>query len=136
MCPAFTSGITNGTSDCIRNALEFETTAQPASAKRGSISAAIEASSAAKIIFGAPSGVAGATLIAATFAGIGVFHRQRAASEKILPSERSDAASHATSNHGWRSSICINLCPTTPVAPRIPIGILLLIRRYFEFYNR
>src|ERR1700676_1446726 len=81
MCPALTSGITNGTSDCMRNALEFETTAQPASAKRGSISAAIEVSSAAKIIFGAPSGVAGETFIAATLAGIAVFRRQRAASE-------------------------------------------------------
>src|SRR5580700_602522 len=81
MCPAFTSGITSGTSGCMRSALEFVITAQPASAKRGSISAAIEASSAAKIILGAPSGVAGDTFIAATLAGIGVFSRQRAASE-------------------------------------------------------
>jgi len=62
-------------------ALEFETTAQPASAKRGSISAAIAESRAAKIIFGAPSGAAGETFIAATARGIGVFRRQRAASE-------------------------------------------------------
>src|ERR1017187_9163655 len=81
MCPEFTSGITSGTSDCMRSALELETTAQPASAKRGSSSAAIEASSAAKIIFGAPSGVAGETFIAATLAGICVFNRQRTASE-------------------------------------------------------
>ena len=44
-------------------------TAHPASAKRGSISAAMEASSAAKITLGAPSGVAGATRIPATRAG-------------------------------------------------------------------
>src|SRR5208282_2336248 len=81
MWPAFTSGITSGTSDFMRSALEFETTKQPASAKRGSISAAIEASSAAKIILGAPSGVAGETFIAATSPGIAVFNRQRAASE-------------------------------------------------------
>ena len=37
----------------MRSALEFETTAQPASAKAGSISAAME-SSAAKIILGVP----------------------------------------------------------------------------------
>jgi len=36
----------------MRNALELLTTAQPASANRGSISAAIEASSAAKIVLG------------------------------------------------------------------------------------
>src|ERR1700726_299117 len=79
MWSAFTSGITSGTSDCIRNALELEITAQPASAKRGSISAAIAESSAAKIIFGAPSGVAGETFIAATLGGTAVFKRQRAA---------------------------------------------------------
>ena len=40
----------------MRSALEFETTAQPASAKRGSSSPAMAASSAAKITLGAPSG--------------------------------------------------------------------------------
>src|ERR1700722_20745089 len=109
MCPAFTSGITRGTSDFIRRALEFETTAQPASAKRGSISEANEASKAPKIILGAPSGFAGETFIAPTFLGIAVLNRHLTASAYVLPSERSDAASHATSNHGWCSSICINL---------------------------
>src|SRR3954465_1873112 len=75
-----TSGITSGTSFAMRSALEFVITAQPASAKRGSSSAAMDASRAAKIIFGAPSGVAADTRILATFAGIGVFRRQRAAS--------------------------------------------------------
>src|SRR5581483_1811398 len=65
--------------------------------------------------------------------GIAVLSRHRAASEYTLPSERSDAASHATSNHGWCSSIWINLCPTTPVAPRIPISIFFI--RYLGFYN-
>src|ERR1700733_13078224 len=83
MCSALTSGITRGTSDCMRRALELETTVHPASAKRGSISAAIAASRAAKIIFGEPSGVAGETVISATFAGIDVFKRQRAASEYV-----------------------------------------------------
>src|SRR5258707_9800707 len=46
MCPPLTSGITSGTSDCMRSALEFETTAQPASANCGSNSAAIDASRA------------------------------------------------------------------------------------------
>jgi len=44
-------------------------------AKRGSISAAIAESRAAKIIFGAPSGVAGETFIAAMAGGMGVFRR-------------------------------------------------------------
>src|SRR5579864_2728456 len=29
----------------------------------------------------------------------------------------------------------MNLCPTTPVAPKIPIGILLFIRGLSRFYN-
>ena len=84
----------------MRKALEFETTAHPASANRGSISAAIEASSAAKMTLGAPSGVAGATFMEATADGIAVFSRHFAASAYVLPSDRSEAASHATSNHG------------------------------------
>ena len=99
-CPAFTSGITSGTSDCMRSALELETTAHPASAKRGSSSAAMEESRAAKMILGAPSGLAGDTRISATRWGKAVFIRQRAASAYDLPSERSEAASHATSNQG------------------------------------
>src|SRR6185437_2840834 len=105
MWSGLTSGITSGTSFAMRRALEFVITAQPASAKRGSSSAAIDASSAAKITLGAPSGVAADTRILATLAGIGVLKRQRAASPYSRPSERSDAASHATSNHGWRSNI-------------------------------
>ena len=77
---ALTSGMTSGTSSCMRSALELETTAHPASAKRGSSSAAMAESRAAKIIFGAPSGVAGDTFIFATAEGMGVFRRQRAAS--------------------------------------------------------
>src|SRR5580693_10577508 len=100
MWSGLTSGITSGTSLCIRSALEFVTTAQPAAAKRGSISAAIDESNAAKIIFGAPSGTAGETRISATRAGKVVFIFQRAASPYKRPSERSEAASHATSNHG------------------------------------
>src|SRR6267143_5550744 len=90
-CPAFTSGITRGTSVAMRRALEFETTAQPPSAKRGSSSAAMLASRAAKMIFGAPSGVAGETVIEATRLGIGVFSFQRAASPEGRSSERSEA---------------------------------------------
>src|SRR5580704_4570306 len=100
MWSGLTSGITSGTSRCIRSALELVTTAQPAAAKRGSISAAIEASKAAKIIFGAPSGPAGDTRISATRGGIGVLIFQRVTSPYTRPSERSEAASHATSNHG------------------------------------
>src|SRR6266849_1689493 len=100
MWPALTSGMTRGTSDCMRKALEFETTAHPASANRGSISTAIEASSAAKMTLGAPSGVAGETFMEATLGGIAVFRRHFAASAYVLPSERSEAASQATSNHG------------------------------------
>src|SRR5689334_18217895 len=96
----FTSGITSGTSDFMRNALEFETTKHPASANRGSSSLAMEASSAAKIIFGAPSGVAGESFIFATAPGIIVFNFQRAASAYGRFSERSDAANQATSNQG------------------------------------
>ena len=64
----------------MRKALELETTAQPASAKRGSISAAIDASSAAKITLGAPSGMAGETFMEATAGGIAVLSRHFAAS--------------------------------------------------------
>src|SRR5580700_3667270 len=125
MWSGLTSGITSGTSRCILSALELVTTAHPAAAKRGSISAAIEASSAAKMIFGAPSDVAGDTRISATRAGKGVFILQRAASPYKRPSERSEAASHATSNHGWCSSICTKRCPTIPVAPRIPTAVFV-----------
>src|ERR1700690_3628961 len=80
MWSPLTSGITSGTSDCMRKALELETTAQPASANCGSSSRAIPESSAAKIIFGAPAGLAGPTVILATFAGMALFKRHRAAS--------------------------------------------------------
>src|ERR1700746_633839 len=100
MWPGLTSGMTSGTSFAMRSALELVITAQPASAKRGSRSAAMAASSAAKITLGAPSGDAGETFIFATFAGIGVRNFQRAASAYSRPSQRSEAASHATSNHG------------------------------------
>src|SRR6266849_2558445 len=130
-----TSGMTRGTSFVMRSALELVMTAQPASAKRGSSSAAMEVSSAAKITLGAPSGFPGETRILATRAGMAVFRRQRAASAYSRPSERSEAASHATSNQGWVSSIWIKRCPTMPVAPRIPTGILVCIKRLLKFYN-
>src|SRR5262252_8786869 len=110
-----TSGITSGTSCCIRNADELLTTAHPASANLGSSSRAIPASSAAKITRGAPAGPASETGSLRTGSGIGVFSRQRTASSYFLPSERSEAASHATSNHGCPSNNWIKRCPTTPV---------------------
>src|SRR6266567_655002 len=128
--------MTRGTSFTMRNALELLITAQPASAKRGSSSAAIEESRAAKITLGAPSGVAGETRIFATEGGIAVFRRQRAAAAYSLPSERSDAASHTASNQGWRSSIWIKRWPTMPVAPRIPTGILLFIKEAIEILQQ
>src|SRR5579863_1891232 len=85
MWSGFTSGITRGTSFTMRNALELVITAQPASAKRGSSSLAIEESSAAKNTWGEPSGVAGDTLILAIEVGMGVFSRQRAASPYSFP---------------------------------------------------
>src|ERR1700687_5264041 len=72
----------------MRKALELETTAQPAAANWGSSSRAIEASRAAKIIFGAPSGLAAATVILATLAGMAGFKSQRAASADVPPSGR------------------------------------------------
>src|SRR5438128_12486481 len=72
----FTSGMTSGTSFAMRSALEFVITAHPASAKRGSISAAIDASSAARITLGAPSGVAADTRIPAIRSGVAVSRRQ------------------------------------------------------------
>src|ERR1039457_3887270 len=114
MWSPLTSGITRGTSACMRKALELETTAQPAAANCDSSSRAMAASSAAKMIFGAPSGLAGETVMFAILAGMAVFKRQRAASAYVRPSDRSDAASHDTSNHGCCSSIWINLCPTMP----------------------
>src|ERR1022692_3667423 len=100
MWSPLTSGITRGTSACMRKALELETTAHPAAANFGSSSRAMAESRAAKIIFGAPSGLAGETLMFATAAGMAVFKRQRAASAYARPSERSEAANHDTSNHG------------------------------------
>src|SRR5579864_4173461 len=124
-CPALTSGITRGTSFCMRRALELVMTACPAAAKRGSSSAAMEASRAAKTILGAPSGLAAETGSSATLGGMGVLSRQRTASAYRLPSERSEAASHPTSNQGWRSSICRKRWPTIPVAPSTLTGTLL-----------
>jgi hypothetical protein len=74
------SGITSGTLGTMRKALELETTAQPAVANQGSISRATVASTEAKMILGAPSGSAGATVILAMRSGIGVSSRHRAAS--------------------------------------------------------
>src|SRR6185437_14534424 len=120
--------MTSGTSSAIRKALELETTAQPASANAGSISFAAVASSAAKTSFGVSfAGAAEFTTSFATVEGIGVGRRQVAASEYFLPADRSEAASHATSNHGCCSSSWINRCPTVPVAPRMPTGILLVM---------
>src|SRR5260370_12233795 len=97
--------MTRGTSFTMRNALELVITAQPASEKRGSSAAAIEESRAAKITWGAPSGVAGETGIFAPADGMAVFRREGAGSAYSFPSERSDTASHTASNQGWCSSI-------------------------------
>src|ERR1700757_4770360 len=86
MCPPLTSGITSGTSACMRQALELDTTAHPDSANRGSGSIAVVPSSAANKILGAPAGFAGDTRMLAMAAGIEVFNRQRAASAYSLPS--------------------------------------------------
>src|SRR5438270_6797978 len=107
----------------MRKALELVITAWPALANFGSNSLAMAASKAAKITFGAPSGEASDTGIFATRSGIGVFSFQRAASAYGRPAERSEAANHATSNQGCCSSNWMNLWPTIPVAPRIPMGI-------------
>src|SRR6476646_436306 len=101
----------------MRKALEFDTTAWPASAKAGSICWAAVASSAAKTSLGVLlSGAAAETFIAAIFAGIGVARFHLAASAYALPAERSEAASHVISNHGCSLSSWMNLCPTVPVA--------------------
>src|SRR5689334_10362501 len=111
----------------MRKELELETTAHPAAANFGSISLAAVESSAAKISLGAPSGTAAFTVMEAMFFGSGVLRFHLAACAYGLPAERSDAASHATSNHGCCSRIWINLWPTVPVAPRMPTGILLFM---------
>jgi hypothetical protein len=64
----------------MRNALEFEITAQPAAANFGSSSRAMSVSTEAKITPGAPSGAAGETIIAAMRLGRGVSNFQRTAS--------------------------------------------------------
>jgi hypothetical protein len=92
--------MTSGTLGCMRKALELETTAQPAAAKRGSISRAMSASRAAKMIFGAPSGSAGEIVILAMRSGQGVSRRHLAASSYFLPLERSLAASQVIWNQG------------------------------------
>src|SRR5260370_33911372 len=109
----------------MRSALELETTAQPASANCGSISRAIAASRAAKIIFGAPAGLAGGTVILAAFAGRAGFKRQRAASAYGRPSEQADAASPATSNDPRTTNIWMKEWPTMAVAPQDPTRSLL-----------
>jgi len=83
--PSYGAGITSRQAGLLadaatRKALELETTAQPEAANCGSSSFAMEASSAAKMIFGAPAGLAGDTIICATRPGMAVFNRQRAAS--------------------------------------------------------
>src|SRR5687767_1480970 len=100
MWSALTSGMTRGTSSFMRNAEEFEMTAQPAAANLGSNSAATAASSAEKTILVAPAGSAGATIICATSAGSGILRRQRAASAYAFPADRSEAATQPTRNHG------------------------------------
>src|ERR1700761_8631705 len=105
----------------MRKALELETTAQPASAKAGSISFAAVESNAAKISLGVSLvGDAEFTVSAATREGSGVANRQVVASAYFFPAERSEAESQLTSNHGWFSSSCIKRCPTVPVAPTMP----------------
>src|SRR5437660_6591468 len=123
-----TSGMTSGTSSIMRKPLELLITACPAAANLGSISLAAAESSAAKMTLGAPSGDEAAnTIMLAILFGSGVLSRHLAASAYGFPAERSEAASHATSNHGWSSSSWIKRCPTVPVAPRIPTGILAVI---------
>src|SRR5215813_1361568 len=79
VCCGLTSGITRGTSGCMRNALALEITAWPADANLGSTSVATAASSAEKTTLGAPSGSQGETCKLSISVGIAVFNRQRAA---------------------------------------------------------
>ena len=68
-------------------------------------------------------------LFVAALAGMGVsnFHLPSTASSYGLPALRSDAASALISNQGWSSSDWMNLCPTIPVAPKIPTFIFSII---------
>jgi len=120
-------GMTRGTSDCMRSALD----SKPQHSRLGE----------ARLHLGSDGGIERGEISSVRprvcrgnfhrrqFAGIGCFNRPAVGGQsKVLPSERSGsrpATPH--SNQGWRSSIWMNLCPTTPVAPRIPMGILLLI---------
>jgi len=57
------------------------------------------------------------TVIFATRSGMGSSPIHFVASAYDFPAERSDAATSASSNHGWFESKRTNACPTAPVAP-------------------
>src|SRR4051812_26746041 len=64
--------------------------------------------------------------MSATSAGISNGSRHGHASPKRLPTERSEAASAATSKYGWSRSMWTSRWPTRPVAPRMPIFRLFI----------
>lgn len=55
-----------------------------------------------------------------TFCGIGATCFQFTAFGYGLPADRGDAPRAWITNHGWADNKVMNLCPTVPVAPKIP----------------
>ncbi len=120
-CSGFTSGITRGISFSILKDDALLATANPAFANSGSTVRARSAGSAEKTTSASTAfGSTGTTAIFSTLSGIAVSSRQPAASLYVLPALLSDAARAVISNQGWFASASTNLCPTAPVAPKIP----------------
>src|SRR5438445_5725534 len=95
-------------------------TGYPARANASSVSRATDDGRLENTISHSSGGSIGWTTMSRTDAGIlpGSFHEH--ASEYGFPTERSDAAIAVISNCGCPSRSCANLCPTVPVAPKIP----------------
>ena len=127
-CSALISGTTIGTSGVQRCALLLDTTGVSVFAYASSIalisslliSTALNTKSTVDATCSTSFTLSTTSFFTASGIGVSIFQRSPTASSYVLPAERGLAATVTTSNHGWFSSREINLCPTIPVAPRIP----------------
>ena len=135
ICSGLISGTTIGTSGVQRCALLFETTGVSVFAYASSIalissfdiSTALNTKSTVEATSSTSFTLCTISFLTASGIGVSIFQRSPTASSYVLPALRGLAATVTTSNHGWFSRSEINLCPTIPVAPRIPTFNLSLI---------
>ena len=127
-CSGLISGTTIGTSGVQRCALLLETTGVSVFAYASSIAlissfdistaentkSTVDATCSTSFTFITTS------FFTASGIGVSIFQRPPTASSYVFPALLGLAARVTTSNHGWFSSREINLCPTIPVAPKIP----------------